>query len=191
MMMTKIESHHRSECCPDCGNGSVETTMEVENLPYGVGPAAINLRVEVPVRHCSACGFKFTDSEADDRREKAIRRHLGLLMPEEIREIRASLGGISRKEFASVTRIGEASLARWETGQLLQGGALDHYLYLLTFSGNYERLQQRPTAKTVNELLRRTTAAPEISGSPKLKVIEGERANDPNDRARHFKLHVG
>src|SRR5262249_16430273 len=128
--------------CPKCGSREVKTAFEMEQLPYGTGRDAVHLAVEIPVRRCCACGFEFTDAAADDARDAAIRGHLQLLSPKEIREIRADCSA-SRKEFAAVTRIGEASLARWENGHLLQSGALDHFLFLLSFSENYERLLAR------------------------------------------------
>ena len=36
-----------------------------------------------------------------------------------------------------------ASLARWETGALIQNGANDQLLFLLTFPENFERLRRR------------------------------------------------
>ena len=50
---------------------------------------------------------------------------------------------MSRAVFSRLTRIGEASLGRWENGLLIQNLAYDHLLYLLTFPENLERLKFR------------------------------------------------
>jgi len=57
---------------------------------------------------------------------------------------------LTRAEFASLTRFGEASLARWETGQLIQNAANDQLLYLLSIESNVERLQKRQAQKAHN-----------------------------------------
>ena len=50
---------------------------------------------------------------------------------------------LSRAEFARIARIGEASINRWEKALLIQNPAMDHYLYLLSFAENFERVQER------------------------------------------------
>jgi transcriptional regulator with XRE-family HTH domain len=64
------------------------------------------------------------------------------LTPAEITAIRERYH-LSRAEFARLTRIGEASLARWEGGLIIQNGSIDQLLYLLTFSENLDRLRHR------------------------------------------------
>jgi len=54
---------------------------------------------------------------------------------------------LTRAQFAEKTRIGEASLARWETGELIQNPANDGYMYLLSFPENLERLEGRYKAQ--------------------------------------------
>ena len=75
-------------------------------------------------------------------RHEAVCRHLGVLTPKEIIAIRKSYG-MSRAVFARLTGIGEASLARWENGLLIQSPAYDRFLFLLTFPENLERLKSR------------------------------------------------
>ena len=63
------------------------------------------------------------------------------MTPAEIRAIRAELGK-TRREFAELTGIGEASLARWESGRLIQNVAYDTLLHLLTFPENVDRIRR-------------------------------------------------
>jgi DNA-binding transcriptional regulator YiaG len=97
----------------------------------------------VPVHSCAICGFEFTDDKAEDARDLAVRRYLRVMTPDQIRAIRESYG-LSRREFGSLTRIGEASLARWETGEIIQNAGYDQFLYLLKFQENLHRLRERP-----------------------------------------------
>jgi len=128
--------------CPACGDHNIRTTVETETFTYGDGAEAVDLTVHVPVRTCNSCGFQFTDDIAEVVRHEAVCRHLGVMSPKEIQGVRKAYG-MSRADFARLTRIGEASLARWENGLLIQSPAYDQFLYLLRFPENLERLKSR------------------------------------------------
>jgi putative zinc finger/helix-turn-helix YgiT family protein len=128
--------------CPMCEDTNVQTTIETETFTYGDGAEAVNLTVSAPVRTCTSCGFQFTDDIAGEIRHEAVCRYLGLMSPREIQRVREAYE-MSRAKFARLTRIGEASLARWESGQLIQNPAYDQFLYLLSFPENLERLKSR------------------------------------------------
>jgi putative zinc finger/helix-turn-helix YgiT family protein len=130
--------HH----CPQCGQDAVETRTDNETFRYGTGEAAVELSALVPVHACASCGFEYTDAAAEDVRHEAVCRHLGILFPSQVIGIRKSFG-FTRAEFAAITRFGEASLARWETGAITQNPANDQLLYLLQFPENMERLKER------------------------------------------------
>lgn len=128
--------------CPNCDSTDVRTTLETDRFDYGSGQDATTLSAEIPLRTCASCGFEYTDAETEDIRHEVVCRHLGLLTPSEIEAIRNHFGP-TRAEFALRSRIGEASLARWEAGQIFQNAANDNYIYLLAFPENWERLQAR------------------------------------------------
>jgi DNA-binding transcriptional regulator YiaG len=94
------------------------------------------------VRSCKECGFEFLDEEAELARHAAVCDHLGVLKPAEIRGLRERYQ-LSRAEFANLTRVGEATLARWETGIVIQNKAYDEYLRLLQDPMNMKKLTQR------------------------------------------------
>ena len=50
---------------------------------------------------------------------------------------------LTRSEFAAITKFGETSLSRWETGAVIQNLANDQLLYLLQFPENLQRLRER------------------------------------------------
>ncbi len=69
------------------------------------------------------------ESEGLTRHEAECRR-LGVLTPAEIRALRKDYD-MSRAEFARVTGFGEATLARWERGEVIQNTSNDSFLRML------------------------------------------------------------
>jgi putative zinc finger/helix-turn-helix YgiT family protein len=137
--MTEEHEYH----CPSCEHTDIET-LEVEHkFPYGEGEHAIELTAIVPLRRCRKCGFKFLDDEAEDKQHEAVCHHLGVMTPPEIQALRLKVGSLSRGEFAKITKLGEATIGRWERGELIQNAAYDQLLYLLTFPENLTRLRNR------------------------------------------------
>lgn len=130
------------ESCPQCDSRKLRQRLEKETFKYGSGPEAVSLSADVIVLECLECELEFTDHRAEDARHEAVCRHLRVLTPTDIKSIRAGLD-MSRVEFARLTGIGSASLARWETGQLIQNSTGDNLLYLLRWRENIERLEQR------------------------------------------------
>jgi transcriptional regulator with XRE-family HTH domain len=56
--------------------------------------------------------------------------------------------GLSRAEFAKLTKLGEATLGRWERGTLKPNAAYDMYLRLLSFDENMRRLGLLPAPQS-------------------------------------------
>lgn len=67
--------------CGECGLGPVVYSREEQAVPYGSGADAACLRARVPVWSCHSCGDAFTDWQAEEAREAAVRRHLRPLDP--------------------------------------------------------------------------------------------------------------
>src|SRR4051812_45108258 len=105
--------------CPRCKSERIETVIKKDRFRYGEGPHAAELSADVPVRRCAKCKFAWQDAVAFAARHDAICVHLGLLRPSEIRELRKGTYG-SREALSAATGIGVASLARWESGSLMQ-----------------------------------------------------------------------
>jgi putative zinc finger/helix-turn-helix YgiT family protein len=131
-----------SEICPDCGHSQVTESILTQEFPYDSGNHQTLLKAEVPVFTCLNCSYQFADERAENARHEAICRHLGVLTPEEIVEVRRNLG-MSRAQFADLTGIGPASLQRWETGALIQNRANDNLLFLLASARNVDLLHTR------------------------------------------------
>src|SRR4051812_48974401 len=83
-----FERNRKKLECPDCGSTQVETQLIKDRFQYGSGPKAVELEALVPFRKCIDCGFEYTDSEAEDSRHEAICRHLKVMAPAQIIELR-------------------------------------------------------------------------------------------------------
>jgi transcriptional regulator with XRE-family HTH domain len=104
-----------------------------------------------------------------------------VLTSDEIRHIREEYG-FSRAEFARLTRLGEATLNRWENGILVQNLAYDRYLRLLCFPENVRRLQIKTTPES------RRSAGSVVSLTPyRFRALKNE-ANVIRDQTT-FQLH--
>ena len=125
--------------CPEC-DGVVETIEHDDVFRLGDGDSAVELTVTLPIRRCSACDIEFLDHEAERIKHEALCRHYGVLTPWEVRETRER-HGLSRAAFARLTGLGEATLARWESGALMQTVANDRYLRMLSAPGGIDNLK--------------------------------------------------
>lgn len=133
--------------CPNCGSENIETRVQVDEIqqPAYAGRPAATISVSVPARTCRDCSFAFLDGEAEALYHEAVCRHLGILLPDDIRSIRER-HGLSRDDFAELTKLGRATVSRWERGCLIQNASHDQFLYLLMFDENIERLRTRKTS---------------------------------------------
>lgn len=148
--------------CPNCDSTRVRTERVEQTFGYGAEEDLVELTAVVHAHTCSDCGLVFAGSDAEDARHEAVCRHLGVLTPSEIREIRRQLG-LSRRRLSEITGLGSASLARWETGRQVQSRASDRYLRLLAFAENVHRLQDVEVGREV--------APPDGSRQPRLRVL--------------------
>jgi len=137
----RTDERQKTLRCGSCGSASVETKWVRDSFEYGEGPEAPRIEATIPLRICGACGFQFTDHVAEGLQHEALCRHLGVLTPGEIVAIRTR-HGLSRAQFAALTKLGEATLGRWERGALIQNAAYDKYLRLLQSDENVRRLQE-------------------------------------------------
>lgn len=132
--------------CFDC-DGDTRRIWDEHTFTYGIGDDAAELTVRLPVHVCPSCGFECLSHEAETIKHEAICAHLGVLTPDEVRGIR-EMHGMSRAAFAKVTRLGEATLNRWENGIRIQNRANDCYLRLLKDAANMRTLRRLTTEPT-------------------------------------------
>jgi len=114
--------------CRHCGKREVvlqtiEYTAEIrhDGRLYSIVIPAL----ELPV--CQACGEKVFTEKVDAQENEALRDHLHLLTPAQIRDGIKRLG-MSQKVFASRLGIAEATLSRWLNETQIQSRAMDNLL---------------------------------------------------------------
>lgn len=132
--------------CPQCGEGAISTSIQRDKFVYGTGNSAVELIVDLPVRHCNDCDTHYIDAEAEDIKHEAVCRHLGVLPPAAIVNIRKK-HGLSRAAFAKITGLGEASLGRWEKGINIQNPGNDRFIRLLEDSRVMQQLREVAMSK--------------------------------------------
>lgn len=118
------------DACPRCGAlmqaevGPVPTIVQGEDV---VVPGVSHLR-------CPSCGeIVLLYEGAKDLQERGIalfRQSHGLLSADEIRTLRAQLG-VSQGQLATLLRLGQNTVSRWESGRNVQSAAMDLLLKLL------------------------------------------------------------
>ncbi len=148
MLDENITADSSSMHCPRC-DGRAGARFEIDQFDYGAGEDAVELQARVVVFRCDACDYDFMDASADDARHRSVCDHLGLLAPDDIKSIRKAYG-LSRVDFAAITRLGEATVGRWERGELLQNAAYDNYLRLLSDEHNFSFVRDRDRRESVS-----------------------------------------
>ena len=74
------------------------------------------IEIEVPCTINIETGDKYITGDALSEIDRIKARYMGLLQPEEIKDIRTSLG-LTQKEMCELLQIGAKSYSRWETGR--------------------------------------------------------------------------
>lgn len=181
---TYISEACASSSCPACESQRVTEKFVTESFEYGSGDDAVTLSICVPSYKCAECGLEYTDDRAEHLRHSAVCNHLSILTPEIIVAIRERYG-CTQQEFAEISRIGRASLARWESRAVFQNASSDSLLFLLGFPENFQRLSNR---------FKKTEAPIEfaqIRHARRFPTMSDEEVNSYRRRAESFELHPG
>lgn len=101
--------------------------------------------IEIPI--CQNCGEKVFTEVVDDQLTAALRQHLGLLTPEQIREGIERLG-LSQKEVADRLGVAEDLLWSWANGFTIQLRAMDKYLRVFFRFPEVQAALSMPTIDT-------------------------------------------
>lgn len=116
--------------CPRCTSGEMREVTE----PTVVRFPGRSVTVTATFLRCGSCGkelWRPGQVEATHRAAAAqVRRDEDLLMPEEIRSIRESLG-LTQEEFERLLRAGKKTVTRWETGEVFQARTADELMRVI------------------------------------------------------------
>ena len=91
----------------------VETQVHIPNLE-GDAIAEV-VTVKIPVTTDPDSGEEMLTPEAVELIEDTKARHMGLMVPEEIKELRQRLS-LTQREISELLQAGDKSFTRWETG---------------------------------------------------------------------------
>jgi putative zinc finger/helix-turn-helix YgiT family protein len=114
--------------CRHCGKSQVVMTTisyDAEVRHDGRDYAFAVSHLNIPV--CQACGKKVFTEKVDEQLNAALRAHLHLLTPEEMRTGLERVN-LTQKEAAERLGIAEATLSRWLNETQIQSRAMDNLL---------------------------------------------------------------
>jgi len=74
------------------------------------------ITIRVPIERDPITGEKILTTEALDLIESTQARHMGLMLPEEIKSVRLSLG-LTQRQFGELLQVGEKTATRLENGR--------------------------------------------------------------------------
>jgi putative zinc finger/helix-turn-helix YgiT family protein len=114
--------------CRHCGKSEVVITTVHYDAEVRHGGRLYSFtipRLDVPV--CQPCGEKVFTEKVDEQFNAALRSHLYLLTPEEMRTALERIN-MTQKEAADHLGIAEATLSRWLTETQIQSRAMDNLL---------------------------------------------------------------
>ncbi|HEY0929118.1 MAG TPA: hypothetical protein VGE27_04315 [Gemmatimonas sp.] len=115
--------------CPLC-EARASSRWQSHSFEYLDGAKTVLLSADVPVYTCEECSYEFLDWRAEVAKHEAVCRYLCVLTPAEIKSGRKRHYEANRAMYAKLTGIGEASIARYESGSQIQTRAIDRLMRL-------------------------------------------------------------
>jgi DNA-binding transcriptional regulator YiaG len=101
----------------------MKTTHDLQMRPFDVhipnldgDGIAETIRIEVPVRVDAETGDEILTPEAHELIEKTKARRMGLVSPDEMKQLRDRLG-LTQEEMSDLLQIGAKTYTRWESGR--------------------------------------------------------------------------
>jgi len=116
--------------CPECGETAVrpaEIAYEAEVKHDGRLHRFFIARLAID--KCERCGEELFTNRTDEQINAALRDHLGLLQPDDIRRRLDELG-LSQRSFAERLGVAQETVSRWVTGLSIQTRPLDNLMRL-------------------------------------------------------------
>ena len=178
--------------CPECQSQRVSTEMRFEDFSFRAGGVDYPVHSTYPSHVCADCGASFIGESGEIARHEAVCAAMNRLTPHEILTLRQNKLRLSRKALSELSGIGEASLARWEAGELIQSESNDNLLRLLMTPENVERLREarhlpaiaEPAAPAYVEYDLVTSRVVDISVTSRGARLHGLRDTRPDELTR-------
>jgi DNA-binding transcriptional regulator YiaG len=142
------------------------------------------------VNKCAACGEISFGNMADNEISQALREHLGLLSPQDIKQgIKARR--LNQKQFGEAIGVAAETISRWLSGTHIQSRAMDNLMRLFfTFGG----LNPTPSSRLPNSASITAPPSSLVSRNPQtgavtleqIVVCEPQRAMRWNTQSMDF-----
>ena len=111
--------------CSECGKVAVRPAKIAYNAKIKHDGKLHEFHIaELPVDRCDECKEEFFTNATSDVKSDALRLHLGLLQPGQIRRL-LTKHNLTQRKFAAHLRVAEESVSRWLNGLSIQSRALD------------------------------------------------------------------
>lgn len=148
--MTQSIEKQQEIICPCCDTPNARIELSKQQFAYAGKEGEVLLIADVPVLYCPSCQMSFVTADGEQAQHEAVCRHLGRLTPREIKEIRKSLN-LSQNDLAARSKIGVASIKRWESGSHIQSAAMDKLLRSLSQKAQHRRTVTPRFRKQISE----------------------------------------
>lgn len=167
--------------CPICNEGTLHTKQGefVTELKNGIGKK--ELKVENLLwEECDTCGEKIFDNDAVKRISDSRYNALGLLTPNELKEIRKKLG-YTQEQMAAFLGIGNKTYCRWENGVSIQTKSMDTLIRIAT-KEKFEELKKKERIEQAKDYLARLKERrSQIFEKKEMKLAAHSRALSPSE----------
>ena len=128
------------------------------------------VKVKVPAWRDPKDGEVYLDTEATAILDKVKARHMGLLIPEQIKTLRKRLG-LTQPQISELLQIGEKTWTRWETGRERPSRSINVLLCALN-DGKLDVAYLRSVARRRNDWAARLAEAPSTPHNPWLNAVQ-------------------
>ena len=116
--------------CPECGKAEVQpATIAYDAEVKHDGRLHAFHVPRLQINKCGACGEVLFSNVSNDQVTQALREHLVLLSPEQIRDALSKLG-LRQKDFAERIGVAAETISRWISGTHIQSRAMDNLMRL-------------------------------------------------------------
>ena len=148
--------------CPACG----KVTMQLASIPYDArvkhdGRLHTFKIPALQVDKCEECGEILFGNRSNDQVSQALRAHLKLLSPEQIRQGLRALG-LKQKELGERIGVAPETISRWVGGEYIQSRPMDNLMRLF-FA--FDNVRAALAASTPSDTLG-------VIGSPEPAAVE-------------------
>lgn len=118
--------------CSVCGERAVELTRDPIAIEFREG--TWRMAPDFDYERCRACGEELYPgpaiAELTWRAIALARKELGLLTPDEVKEVRLGLG-LTQGDFERALGVSRGTVGRWERGEVFQGSTADRLMRIV------------------------------------------------------------